>query len=72
MREETIINGELYYRDDPNESWIPYSTEELTIMLQIERVNAERQYVKGSLEATEKANKLLKDLMDKLYPQAPK
>ena len=64
--EEKIINGVLHKHTDLG--WIPYTTEELTIMLQLERLNAKKQYHMGGRDACQKHLDKFKELMKKVNP----
>lgn len=69
MNEEKIINGVLHKHTELG--WIPYSQEELTLMLQLEKNHAEAQYVRGQRDALQEHVNKMKSLHDRLFQQQP-
>lgn len=67
MNDEKYIDGVLHHRESDKSDWIPYTSEELSIMLQIERNNSELQYVRGQRDTIQEHIDKMKTMKDKLF-----
>jgi len=67
MNDEKVIDSVLHHRNSDKSDWIPYTVEELSIILQIERNNSELQYVRGQRDVLDEHLTKMKAMKERLF-----